>query len=145
MVLAQILATAIECVGQLMVPLDCRANRFGRRLFPEPMRDVRHVAATRGKVPFQRLGRQITGFPTPNRGHEVGQMSGFQRLRTTVVREVLDLVSRLVKYRSAGGIACEVTPFAIDDDPAVPAPELPQRGTTLGVLRLRISQTSGAG
>ncbi len=78
-----------------------------------------------------RLGRQITRLPNANGGDEVGQMGGFQRPGATVVRDLLERLSLFVKDRSAGRIAREVTPFAVNDNTAVPVFEPPQRGSTL--------------
>jgi len=90
------------------------------------------VAAGRGEVSLQGLSRQITGLTTANGRHEVGQMGGFQSLGANAVRDVLDLLSFIVKDRPAGGIAREVTPFAGNDHTVVLVAEPPHRGNALG-------------
>src|SRR5208283_127490 len=68
--------------------------------------------------------RQVGGSPAANRSHEVGEMGRFQFLGPAVIQDVLDLVALLIKDRSAGSVAGEVTALAVDHQPAGSVPEL---------------------
>src|ERR1044071_5502656 len=59
-------------------------------------------------------------------------MRGFQSFRPAVVRKVLDLLSLSIEECAAGGIACEVTAFAVDHDAVILASELAHPVRALG-------------
>ena len=80
---------------------------------------------------LERLGRQVARLPAAHGGEESGEVGQFQRLGAVALPEVLGLLPLTIEDRSAGAVAGEVAPFAVDHDAPVLAPELPHRGRTL--------------
>src|SRR6266699_5195351 len=76
---------------------------------------------------LQCLSHQVAGFPATNGGNEVGEMRGFQSLRSAVVRKVFDLLALLIEECAPGSIAGEVTAFAVYHEAVVLVSELAHR------------------
>src|ERR1043166_1502222 len=73
---------------------------------------------------LQRLRRQVPGPAGTHGTEKVGEVRRFQCPCAAVVLDVLNLLSLLIKKRSAVGVAGEIAAFTIDDDPVILVAEL---------------------